>query len=97
MAQLDQRLLHQQAFSAAEDLLEHLATKLTAILVAVLWHDIPLPLADVRRESFMFVKCFGRTTVDKIRDAYLGREEAPVDILLRLGSVVPSGTIKVGD
>jgi hypothetical protein len=45
----------------------------------------------------MFVKCFARTTVDKIRDAYLGREEAPADVLLRLGSVVPSGTIKVGD
>jgi hypothetical protein len=97
MDQFDQRLLHQQAFSVAEDLLEHLATKPTAILVAVLWHDIPLPLTDVRRESFMFVKCFGRTTVDKIRDAYLGREEAPADILLRLGSVVPPGTIKVGD
>ncbi|KAI4851197.1 hypothetical protein E4T45_05182, partial [Aureobasidium sp. EXF-8846] len=66
------------AFGVAEDLLEHLATKPTAILVAVLWHDIPLPLAD-------------------IRDAYLGREEAPADVLLRMGSVVPSGTIKVGD
>jgi hypothetical protein len=56
-----------------------------------------MPLVDVNRESFMFVKCLARTTVDQIRDAYLGREEAPADVLLRLGSVIPSGAIKVGD
>jgi hypothetical protein len=55
MAHFDQRLLHQQALDVAFELLEHLATKPTAILVAVLWHDIPMPVTDVRRESFMFV------------------------------------------
>jgi hypothetical protein len=97
MAHFDQRLLHQQAFDVAFELLEHLATKPTAILVAVLWHDIPMPVTDVRRESFMFVKCTARTTVGKIKEAYLAREEAPSDVSLRLGSVVPSGTVKVGN
>jgi hypothetical protein len=45
----------------------------------------------------MFVKCTARTTVGKIKEAYLAREEAPSDVSLRLGSVVPSGTIKVGE
>jgi hypothetical protein len=45
----------------------------------------------------MFVKCFARTTVGKIKEAYLGRDEAPSNILLCLGSGFPSETTKVGD
>jgi hypothetical protein len=56
-----------------------------------------MPVTDVRRESFMFVKCFARTTVGKIKEAFLGRDEAPSNILLCLGSGFPSETTKVGD
>lgn len=89
--------LHTQALSVAFELLEHLTTKPTAMLVAVLWHDITMPVTDVRRETFLFVKCTARTTVSKIKDAYLAREEAPSNIVLRLGSGFPSETTKVVD
>lgn len=93
---MDQRL-HQQARGVAFELLEHLSTKPTAFLVAVLWHDIPMPLTDACRESFMFVKCTGKTSVGRIRDSYLSREEAPSDISLHLGSVIPPHTAKVSE
>ncbi|KAK6003880.1 hypothetical protein QM012_008730 [Aureobasidium pullulans] len=93
---MDQRL-HQQAIEVAFELLEHLNTKPTAFLVAVLWHDIPMPLTDACRESFMFVKCTSKTSVGKIRDSYLSREEAPSDISLHLGSTIPPHTAKVSE
>ncbi|CAD0091042.1 unnamed protein product [Aureobasidium mustum] len=93
---MDQRL-HQQAYGVAFELLEHLATRPTAFLVAVLWHDIPMPLTDASRESFMFVKCTSKTSVGKIRDSYLAREEAPSDISLHLGSTIPPHTTKVSE
>lgn len=67
------------------------------MLVAVLWHDIPMPVTDAHRELFLFIKCTERTTVSKIRDAYLAREEAPSNILLRLGFGFPAETTKVVD
>lgn len=93
---MDQRL-HHQAIGVAFELLEHLATKPTAFLVAVLWHDIPMPLTDASRESFMFVKCTGKTSVGKIRDSYLSREEAPSDISLHLGFSILPLTAKVSE
>ncbi|KAH0369733.1 hypothetical protein KCU65_g3085, partial [Aureobasidium melanogenum] len=93
---MDQRL-HHQAIGVASELLEHLTTKPTAFLVAVLWHDIPMPLTDASRESFMFVKCTNKTTVGKIRDSYLSREEAPSDVSLHLGFSIPPLTAKVSE
>ncbi|CAD0094132.1 unnamed protein product [Aureobasidium vineae] len=93
---MDQRL-HQQAKGVASELLEHLTTKPTAFLVAVLWHDIPMPVIDACRESFMFVKCTGKISVGKVRESYLSREEAPSDILLHMGSTIPSDTAKVSE
>lgn len=93
----DAERLHLQALSVASELLEHLTTKPTAMLVAVLWHDIPMPLTDASRESFMFIKCTARTTVAKIREAFLAREEAPSDILLHLGSGFPSEATRVAE
>ncbi|KAG9685146.1 hypothetical protein KCU95_g14552, partial [Aureobasidium melanogenum] len=78
---MDQRLHHQAI----------------AFLVAVLWHDIPLPLNDASRESFMFVKCTSKTSVERIRDSYLSREEAPSDISLHLESIIPPLTAKVSE
>ncbi|KAG9961586.1 hypothetical protein KCU61_g5414, partial [Aureobasidium melanogenum] len=93
---MDQRL-HHQAIGVTSEFLEHLVTKPTAFLVAVLWHDIPMPLTDASRESFMFVKCTGKTSVGKIRDSYLSREEAPSDISLHLGFSIPPLTAKVSE
>ncbi|KEQ76888.1 hypothetical protein M436DRAFT_78624 [Aureobasidium namibiae CBS 147.97] len=56
-----------------------------------------MPLTDASRESFMFIKCTARTTVAKIREAFLSREEAPSNILLHLGSGIPSETTKVAE
>lgn len=56
-----------------------------------------MPLTDACRESFMFVKCTGKTSVGKIRDSYLSREEAPSDISLHLGSAIPPHTAKVSE
>ncbi|KAI4715999.1 hypothetical protein E4T48_07804 [Aureobasidium sp. EXF-10727] len=56
-----------------------------------------MPVNDVQRESFMFVKCTGKTSVGKIREAYLSRDEAPIDISLHMGSIIPSDTAKVSE
>ncbi|KAI4748386.1 hypothetical protein E4T50_01395 [Aureobasidium sp. EXF-12298] len=56
-----------------------------------------MPLTDASRESFMFVKCTGKTSVGKIRDSYLSREEAPSDISLHLGFSIPPLTAKVSE
>ncbi|KAI5247236.1 hypothetical protein E4T43_02175 [Aureobasidium subglaciale] len=89
--------LHQRAPDVADELLAHTKSKPTAYLVAVLWHDIPKPVTNVARDSFMFVKCVGKTTLAKISDAYLLREEAPSEVSLHMDSIVPPATTKVSD
>lgn len=90
--------LHEQACEVAgNELLDHTKTKPSAFLVAVLWHDMPLPAQDLQRDSFMFVKCNGKTTAGKIRGAYLSREQVPSDVVLYCNSQAPSAATRVSE
>jgi hypothetical protein len=90
-------ILHRQARDAAGDLLEHLASKSSAYMVAILWHDLPFPLTHVDRESFMFVKCSAKITVGKIREQYLLRDNVTSAILLYQGLASPPATARMSD